>query len=700
MASEVYTLATPEQPPIDDLFEAERQSGEILISQLRLLILLGFVPVLYIIRFFTGYISFIYIPLVIGKWIIMCAVAYLIYVLLQRGSYRRFIGYCTISLDLAFITISVITLSFYKNMPTGAMNDPVFILYYLVGISSVLRYSYGYVVFSIATGIAIIASLAAFDMRYFHIPLDSAFLIDRIAAYVFSTLMSISFAKLIKESIMRGYNIMERHLRVIDAVLDIGRKIASHSELTRTLKNITIKARELMQFDACWILLYDGSSWQVSLVAEDDLPEAFKDPELIRAADAGTLPALARKNGLQIHGRTVQELIGTTITIGEGITGALLAARMHAQTDQTSDHTLLDMFAEHAAICIENSRLLQQIRKETVYLAKQLDDLSSFEEIVGTSARMREVFSLIGKAAPTNMSVLILGESGTGKELAARALHRLSRRKDGPFIKINCAAIPSELLESELFGYEKGAFTGAHKAKKGRFELAHGGTIFLDEIGDMDYGLQGKLLRVLQEQEFERVGGEITRKVDVRLITATNQDLEDRLSNGTFRDDLYYRINTLPIRMPALRERREDIPLMVRHFIQKHGGGKTLEFTRSAMDYLMNREWKGNVRELENFLKRLLIITDKDLVSEDDLRAIEIHDRTLAHQDFAAVMKTHISSIVRNSCTVSSELERIEREFISAAIRLAGGNVRKAATYLGMPKSTLFNKMNKYEIKA
>jgi transcriptional regulator with PAS, ATPase and Fis domain len=297
------------------------------------------------------------------------------------------------------------------------------------------------------------------------------------------------------------------------------------------------------------------------------------------------------------------------------------------------------------------------------------------------------------------MPALVLGESGTGKELVAQALHNLSRRKNGPFIKVNCAAIPSELLESELFGYEKGAFTGAVRAKKGRFELADGGTIFLDEIGDMDIGLQGKLLRILQGQEFERVGAEVTRKVDVRIITATNQNLEDLISKGTFREDLFYRINTLPIRMPALRERREDVPLLVRYFLKKNSDGKNIEFTSSAMEYLSQKDWRGNVRELENLIKRIIIITDKDIISEDDIRAIDTQDKTFGAQDNAAVMKEHISMIVKNSCIVSMELERIEREFISEALRLAGGNMRKAASHLGIPKSTLFNKVNKYDIK-
>ncbi len=688
------------QTPPDDLFEIERRNGEILISRLRLVILLGFVPILYIIRFFTGYIGLIFIPLVIGKWMLMCAMAYLIYHLLQRGYYRRYIGYCTITLDLAFITISVVTLSFYKSMPTGAMNDPVFILYYLVGISSVLRYSYGYVVFCITTGIAIIASLAAFDIRYFHIPLDSAILIDRIAAFVFFTLMSISFSRLIKESIARGYSIMQRHLRVIDAILDIGRKIASHSELHRSLRNITIKTRELVQSDVSWVLLTEGLSWKTSCISDADLPGPFADPGLIRATAAHTLPEFAARAGLRLGGQAVSELIGTPIRTGEGITGALLAARIHKRPHPEYDHALLDMLAEHAAICIENSRLLQQLKQETVYLHQQLDDLACFQGMIGTSARMREVFTLIDKVAGSDVPVLVLGESGTGKELVAQALHNLSLRRTGPFVTINCAAIPSELLESELFGYEKGAFTGATRARKGRFELADGGTIFLDEIGDMDYGLQGKLLRVLQGQSFERLGGELTRMVDVRLITATNRNLDDMLSRGTFREDLFYRINTLPIRMPPLRERRDDIPLLVRHFLSRHSDGKTIEFTRSAMDYLSQKEWKGNVRELENLLKRIIIITDKDTVSVDDIRAIDIHERTPDAQDYTTVMKEHISMIVKGSCTVSHEMERIEREFISEALRLTGGNLRQAASHLGMPKSTLFNKVNKYGIKA
>jgi len=688
-----------EQPPIEEMLEIERRNGEILISRLRLVILLGFVPVLYILRFFTGYISLAFIPLVIGKWLLMCVASYLIYHFLQRGYYRHYIGYCTMTLDFAFITFSVITLSFYKNMSTGAMNDPVFILYYLVGISSVLRYNYSYMIFSITTGIAIIASLAAFDMRYFHIPLDASVLIDRIAAFVFFTLMSIPFSKLIKESVARGYSIMERHLRVIDAILEIGRKIASHGELKKTLKNITIKTKELMQFDLSWILLFDESEKKVDCISDDDLPESFENHELIKATQGRNMREFAIKSKLTVRDKPVTDLIGTPIRTDEGIAGALLAARINEGPKQEYDLSLLDMLAEHAAICIGNSRMLQRLKKETVYLHQQLDELSCFEDIIGTSPKMREIFTLISKVAGTDIPVLVMGESGTGKELVAQAIHNLSRRKNGPFIKINCAAIPSELLESELFGYEKGAFTGAVRAKKGRFELADGGTIFLDEIGDMNIGLQGKLLRVLQGQELERVGAEVTRKVDVRIITATNQNLEDMISKGTFREDLFYRINTLPIHLPPLRERREDIPLLVRHFLKKHGDGKNIELTSSAMEYLSQKDWKGNVRELESLLQRIIIITDKDIISEEDICAVDAQEKTFVIKDNVAVMREHVSMMVKNSCIISKEMELIEREFITEALRLSGGNMRKAASKLGIPKSTLFNKIKKLDIK-
>ncbi len=687
MAQEVCMVVKNEQPPIDDLLEIERRNGEILISRLRLVILIGFVPVLYLLRFFTGYISLVFIPLVVGKWALMCAAAYLVYYFLQRGYYRPFIGYFTMMLDFAFITISVIMLSFYKSMPTGAMNDPVFILYYLVGISSVLRYHYEYVIFSIATGIAIIASLAAFDMHYFHIPLDSAVLIDRIAAFVFFTLMSISFSKLIKESVARGYSIMERHLRVIDAILDIGRKIASHGELKRSLTNITIKAKDLMQFDVSWILLFDESSQKVTCISDVDLPQPFENHELINAAISKTLPALAEKSGLTFQGKPLIDLAGTPIKTDEGIAGALLMARITERPGFVHDHALLEIFAEQTAICIGNSRLLQQLKKETVYLYQQLDDLSCFEDIIGSSPRMQEIFAVINKVAATDMPVYISGESGTGKELVAQALHNLSRRKNGPFIKINCAAIPSELLESELFGYEKGAFTGAAQQKQGKFELADGGTIVLDEIGEMSPYLQAKLLRVIETKEIERLGDVKKRKIDARIIATTNKDITKEIKEGRFREDLYFRLAQIHITVPPLRERKEDIPILIETYLLAFSkdSGEFKHIAKDVFDLLAEYDWPGNVRELVNSIKRAVIMCDGNHITLDDL---PLHLKN----------KRRLDANTYSDTLLDDAISATEKQMIIDALKKTKGSQVKAAKLLGISERSMWYRVKKYGI--
>ncbi|HQL83010.1 MAG TPA: sigma-54 dependent transcriptional regulator, partial [Spirochaetota bacterium] len=323
-----------------------------------------------------------------------------------------------------------------------------------------------------------------------------------------------------------------------------------------------------------------------------------------------------------------------------------------------------------------------------------------FHQIIGQSGKMREVFAIIEKAAKSGIPVLIRGESGTGKELVANALFALGERKDRPFIKLNCSAIPADLLESELFGHEKGAFTGADRQRKGKFELADGGTMFLDEIGDMSPGLQTKLLRVLQEGEFHRIGGDVTIRSDVRLVTATNQNLEEKIRRGEFREDLFYRINALPIHVPPLRERREDIPLLAQHFVRKHDyvGGRNIEFTVSAIRFLASLEWRGNVRELENFIHRILVMTDTDTISEKELKAMCERADSTRMMDYYSTLKAYINEAVNAGCDVAQEMERIEREFLAEAFRKSRGNIRKTAEITGLPKSTLFNKLQKYHI--
>jgi len=332
----------------------------------------------------------------------------------------------------------------------------------------------------------------------------------------------------------------------------------------------------------------------------------------------------------------------------------------------------------------EISRLRGQLEAENRYLQEEIKSDYNFEEIVGQSPALKRVFKAIETVAPAGTTVLILGETGTGKELVARALHNLSSRRGKALVKVNCAALPSGLIESELFGHEKGAFTGAVARKIGRFELAHGGTLFLDEIGDLPLELQPKLLRVLQEGEFERVGGSETTTVDVRVITATNRDLETAVREGRFRPDLYYRLNVFPIQLPPLRERKEDILLLVRYLAQRYGarlGKRIPAVSQATMDVLQAYPWPGNVRELENVIERAMILSEGP---ELDLSGSL---RTIGGGGVGTSVRT---------------LEDIQREYIRLVLERTGWRVSGdggAAELLGMKATTLEARMKKLGIK-
>jgi Nif-specific regulatory protein len=320
--------------------------------------------------------------------------------------------------------------------------------------------------------------------------------------------------------------------------------------------------------------------------------------------------------------------------------------------------------------------------QENTRLKTELGKRYSLPNIVGCTDMMQEVFQSVEVVSKSRSTVLLRGESGTGKELVAKAVHYLSNRSKGPFVKFNCAAIPEGLLESELFGHEKGSFTGAIAAKKGRFELAHGGTIFLDEVGDLPLELQPKILRVLQEHEFERVGGEKTIKVDIRVIAATSRDLEGLLESGLFREDLYYRLNVVPIFIPPLRERREDIPGLVEHFLKKFcdESGKKLRFTENAIVALTRYPWPGNVRELENVIERTVVMTSKTLIDDSDLRLV--------------------TAPARNSETINDGLpgavQDIELKSLMDALMRTGWQQASAARLLGITPRQIGYKIKKY----
>jgi PAS domain S-box-containing protein len=336
----------------------------------------------------------------------------------------------------------------------------------------------------------------------------------------------------------------------------------------------------------------------------------------------------------------------------------------------------------------EVKKLKDQLYRENIALREEIDNTSMFEEIVGTSAVLQTVLSRVSKVAPTDSTVLVTGETGTGKELVARAIHRCSHRSSRAFVSVNCAAIPRDLIASELFGHEKGAFTGATQRHMGRFELAEGGTIFLDEVGDLPAETQIALLRVLQEHEFERVGGTRSIQTNVRVIAATNRDLQAAIEAGTFRNDLFYRLNVFPIEIPPLRERREDIPLLVEYFINRFAkkAGKNLRvLNKKTLELLQSYPWPGNIRELQNVIERSIIVCDTEVFSVDE----------------SWISPGPLATGRKGSLDLSEKLAAQEKEMIEVALRECAGRVfgpAGAAARLGMPRSTLESKIRTLKI--
>lgn len=360
---------------------------------------------------------------------------------------------------------------------------------------------------------------------------------------------------------------------------------------------------------------------------------------------------------------------------------ASVASSVQAMKEGAYDYIVKPFDVQELTLLLKRIVEHQQLVSENILLRKRLAEQYEYENIVGRSAPMQRVFELIGTVAETSATVLITGETGTGKELVARAIHTNSPRRYSPFIAVSCSALPDTLLESELFGYEKGAFTGADRTKKGRFELAHSGTLFLDEIGDISMKTQVKLLRVLQERSFRRLGGSELIEVDVRLISATNRDLMKMVEEGSFRSDLYYRLNVVNIHLPPLRERREDLPLLVAHFMTKYNLEFNKKFERvreDAMGMMLDYQWAGNVRELENVIERAVVIG----------QGVEVGPELLP--------------FCRTEAPVDPEartLEEVERRHIEQMLAREHWNIARTARILGIDRTTLHKKIKKFDLR-
>jgi two-component system nitrogen regulation response regulator NtrX len=342
---------------------------------------------------------------------------------------------------------------------------------------------------------------------------------------------------------------------------------------------------------------------------------------------------------------------------------------------------------------------LGTLRRENRTLRSALE---TRHQLIGDGATLRQIMDQVRRASPTNATVLILGESGVGKELIARAIHRTSLRAKERFVQVNCAAIPEELIESELFGHERGAFTGATEKQVGKFEMADRGTIFLDEVGDMSAKTQAKVLRVLQEGEVERLGSSRTIKVDVRVIAATNKDLEEEISAGRFREDLYFRLSVIPISVAPLRERLEDIPALVQHFsaqFSRENNRRPARFSPGALDALRQARWRGNIRELRNVVERLLIMSDRDAIEADDVRNVVRSDARPAPLSSAAGAPAAASAGGAKPATLREFKDWSERAFLVDKLREFGWNISKTAEMIDTPRSNLYKKLEQYGIK-
>ena len=354
-------------------------------------------------------------------------------------------------------------------------------------------------------------------------------------------------------------------------------------------------------------------------------------------------------------------------------------AAVEAMKQGAADFLQKPFALDHLTTVINKVLSVQSLRAENQRLRDELDQRYQFDNLIGHSAAMREIFQTVTRVAPTRATVLLAGESGVGKDMIARAIHQHSPRKNSPFVKINCTALPENLMESELFGYDKGAFTGANTSKPGKFEQADKGTVFLDEIGDVPTNIQVKLLRILQEREFERLGSNVTRSVDVRVVAATNANLRAALEQGRFREDLYYRLNVVPINVPPLRERKEDIPFLAIHFVRKLAsdlGSSVREISPGAMDRLVEYNWPGNVRELENTIERSMVLAAGNILEASDIR-IESARQPLPTAVQASLLPEGVT------------LEEWEQMMIREAMRRANGNKSQAARILGLTRNAL-----------
>jgi len=540
--------------------------------------------------------------------------------------------------------------------------------------------------------------------HYFPIK-DSSGIVTRIGAVV----VEVTTQRKLEESLKDTGGKLRTEMDRLQMLLDVSRILAANWDLQEVFPRISARIRRLLRQEYASFALHDiGTGLLVRQAIDFPLGKGFTSTALISARDSPAGRSLQERTAMIFSRQEIGEFDSdiTRAVLAEGLQslccvpllrpkgplGVFVLGSTRGDAFQREDLTLLNQVAAQLAVALENRRaaieieaLKERLSEERKYLEGEIRSQGNFAEIVGDSPALERALEQVATVATSDATVLILGETGTGKELIARAIHRMSRRKDESFIKVNCAAIPTGLLESELFGHEKGAFTGAVTQKVGRMELADGGTLFLDEIGEIPLELQPKLLRVLQDQEFERLGSNRTIRVNLRLVAATNRDLAKSMEQNQFRSDLFYRLSVFPIRMPPLRERRQDIPLLVRYFVRKVSlrMDRHIETVpKETIKALAEWDWPGNIRELENLMERSVILSE------------------------GPVLRVPLSELKSESKSATSppdnSLDRAEREHIIRVLRETGGVLsgpEGAARRLGLKRTTLQSKMQRLKIR-
>lgn len=502
----------------------------------------------------------------------------------------------------------------------------------------------------------------------------------------------------------------------------ITKLIGKAVDLDTTLASVMQVLNDTMRMERATLLLLDSQTQRLAikascgLTAAEELRGIYKPNEGVcgkifqtRAPfvvpDIHDEPLFLNRTGARPALKGKLSFIGVPVLVREVPVGVLSVDRLFGQDVSSKEDVrfltvLATLIAQFITLHEEIKRKEAKLQEENRSLKAKLHSLHDGHFIIGHSKPMREVYSIIEKIAPSSVTVLLLGESGTGKELVARAVHDSGGKKDRPFVKVNCAALPETLLESELFGHEKGAFTGAHATKPGRFELANHGTIFLDEIGEMPLSLQAKMLRVLQEKQFERLGGSKTFDVDVRIVAATNVGLEQAVAEGKFRADLYYRLNVVPIVLPPLRERQEDIPLLLNHFLSMSNqrNSKSLMLTSELLDFVLDYPWPGNVREMQNMVERMVILAEGDRLTIADLTPGVLSWRSAGQGDVEVPREESVRTVVRQKVVpmARKSLQDIERDEVEAALRRHGWVQVRAAEELGLTQRQIGYKIKKY----